>query len=242
MTESIKPEVLREDARLEQAAEGTRLALAKHRWHWTLDESNPGRVSMNAYAKAIGRHHRTLADMVHGYQNWVAAGAAATEFSDYQAREKLRGETREATEAVAEAKGIGVESARRHHADEVREVKAAAQERAERKGTQVADEIKHVANSRASQARSEKKREEERKEAHTLRYLEAEGKIATAMRYLRALLDDTSGVPFTDEETELLSSSLGQLRALLNLLDVRLLDATDIDWDAEMAKMTGGAR
>jgi hypothetical protein len=45
----------------------------------------------------------------------LAAGAAASEFADYLARAKLRGDSAQATEAVAEAKGISLDSARSPH-------------------------------------------------------------------------------------------------------------------------------
>lgn len=233
--------VAQEDQRLEQAAEGSRIALAAHRWHWTRDETNPGRVSVREYARSVGRDERTIRDMVNAYTEWIAGGAPRADFADYQARAKLRGETLVATEAVAKARGVSLESARRHHTEEVREVKAAAEERAERRGTPVAEEIPKVAQDRAKARKADQHREAKRKEKTALRYAEMEGKIATAMRALRHVLAETDGVDFTPEERELLVDSLAQLRALLNLLDIRLTGASDIDWDAEMAKLGGQA-
>jgi hypothetical protein len=238
----ITEDVVAEDARLEKRAEGSRLALAKHRWHWTKDPDNPDRVAVRAYSRAIGRNERTIRDIVSGYEEWVRAGAPRSEFGDYQARAKMSGDTATATEAVAKAKNISVESARRHHAEEVREVKATAQERAVRNKTTVEAEVPRVADDRVKLAVSNAKRTAEKKAAHTTRYIVAEGKIAVAMRNLRSVLDeDAIGVEFTEEERELLMAALGQLRAVLNLLDVQLVGSTDVDWDAEMAKLTGGA-
>lgn len=229
------------DRELETAADRSRIALAEHRWHWTLDGANPERVSFREYARAIGRHDTTVRDMVNGFAAWREGCAPLTEFGDYQARAKLRGDTLAATEAVAQAKGVGIEAARRHHAAEVREVKATAQERAERRGTTVADEMTAVAAGRARARAADANAAAARKAAHSTRYVEAEGRIAVAMRHLRLVLDESEGVEFTADERELIADAIGQLRALLNLLDVRVLGSTDVDWDAELAKLNRGA-
>ena len=39
MKETLPQSVVEEDRRLESSAESASEALAKHRWHWTLDES-----------------------------------------------------------------------------------------------------------------------------------------------------------------------------------------------------------
>lgn len=240
MAETISKNVVQEDARLEKAAEGSRLALAKHRWHWTLDELNGKRVSIREYARQVGRSHMTIRDMVNGYNDWSVSGAANSDLGDYLARAKIRGESREATVAVAQARGISVETARRHHANEVRSVQATAQERAERRGTTVAEEIPDVAQTRVKFQQSQAKQTAERKGRHTLRYISVEGKVASAMRYLRAALDEMTDVDFTDEEKELMHDSVGKARQVLDLLDLRTTNAADVDWDAEMAKLTEG--
>src|SRR4051812_37900776 len=107
--------IVEADKRLETKSERAREELAKHRWHWTLDKSNPDRVSIREYARQIGRHQRTVQDMVNGYADWLASstdGATpVSELADFQARAKLKGETLAATEAVAKARGVGIDSA-----------------------------------------------------------------------------------------------------------------------------------
>jgi hypothetical protein len=49
------------------AAESTSQELAQHRWHWTLDESNPKRVSMRDYTDEVGRSYSTIRTSVKGY-------------------------------------------------------------------------------------------------------------------------------------------------------------------------------
>jgi hypothetical protein len=229
--------IAEQDHRLEAAAVGSRMVLAEYRWHWTLDETNGNRNTIYRYAQIVDRDERTIRDMVRGYADYLAAPPGMGDFEESLARAKIRGNNLEATEAVAKAKGVTLETARRHHAAEISDVKAAATERAERRGTPVSEEIVAVAKDRAREQVIEKKRAAERKQKHSIRYVEMEGKIASAMRSLRYVLDETDGIEFGDEERELLVDSLAKLRALLNLLDVRLTGASDVDWDAEMIKL-----
>lgn len=76
MTEQLSPQVIAADRRLDDNAKRASEDLAKHRWHWTLDESNPDRVSIRAYARAVGRHHRTISVQANGFSAWVAQPAA----------------------------------------------------------------------------------------------------------------------------------------------------------------------
>ena len=47
--------------------------LARHRWHWTLDESNPDRVSFSEYAAGVGRHKSQIQSFARGYALKVAS-------------------------------------------------------------------------------------------------------------------------------------------------------------------------
>ena len=51
----------------QQASARPSEALAQHRWHWTIDESNPERVSLSEYARSVGRHLSNIAAQVKGY-------------------------------------------------------------------------------------------------------------------------------------------------------------------------------
>lgn len=238
----INEKIVAEDRRLETAAERSREALARHRWHWTLDESNPERVPVREYARAVGRSQPTIRRIANGYAAWAERGAPLGELNDYIERAALSDERAAATEAVAKVRGISVGTARQHHADEVREVQATARDRAERRGTTPAEEIPQVVEDRARVQRGLRDAEADRKAAHTLRYVEMEGKIASARRYLSEALRVAEDVPFADDERELITVALGELRAILNLIDTRVTGRADVDWDAELAKITGGAK
>jgi hypothetical protein len=240
MNEAKLRKVVAEDHRLEQVAERGREELAQHRWHWTLDESNPERMPIREYARQVARSERVIRMMVNGYASWTATGTRRGKLNDEIERAALGEEKLAATEAVAKARGISVGTARQHHADEIREVRATATERAERRGTKPTEEIEQVVEDRARVQRGVRQAESERKAAHTLRYVEMEGKIAAAKRYLSEALRVAEDVPFADEERDLISETIGELRALLNLIDMRVAGRADVDWDAELAKLSGG--
>jgi hypothetical protein len=232
------------DHELETKVDRSREALAKHRWHWTFDSTNPGRVTVAEYASAIGRHVTTVRDMVNGYDDWLLAqreqkGGAPFSLTDFLARAKLRGDTLAATEAVASAKGISIDAARRHHAEEVRQVKDAATERAERAAepTTFEDEAQHVAEFRKRAADSARREKASKAKAHTMRYLSIEGKVARARRYLLSALTVAQDVEFLAEECEAMQHAADELRAILGLFDLRIAGDTTVDWDAEMVKL-----
>jgi len=60
-------EVISQDADLESAIERDTAALAELRWHWTLNDSNPNRVTISEYARQVGRVKSTISTMVNGY-------------------------------------------------------------------------------------------------------------------------------------------------------------------------------
>ena len=232
-----------EDARLEGAAERSVVDLAHHRWHWTLDESNPDRVTFTEYAAAIHRHRVTVAKQAKGYADWMLREGDSLRgpLSEYVDRANISEERQAAIEAVAVATGTSFQVARQGRTEDVKSVLAVAREKVER-GT-AADMTEGIEKAGADLKRSitsEKKQGEDRKERHSLRYVAMEGHIANAMRRLREALAEAQDVPFTDEERELIADSLAKLRAVLNLIDIRVTGTTTVDWDAELAKMGGG--
>ena len=57
--------------------------------------------------------------------------------------------------------------------------------------------------------------------------------MAAAKRRLTEALKVAQDVGFDDEEIELMTDSLAQIRAVLNLIDMRIAGKTDVDWDAD---------
>jgi hypothetical protein len=96
MTDLLPSNVIATDRRLDENATRASEDLARHRWHWTLDESNPDRVSIRAYARNVGRSDLTIGAQVKGY---AASAARGTPLNEEIERARMGGET-EATNGV----------------------------------------------------------------------------------------------------------------------------------------------
>jgi hypothetical protein len=120
------------DAELDASASSASEELAKHRWHWTLDESNPKRVSLRQYAKDVNRGYATIKTQANGYAAWVE-GERSRPLSDEITLANMGEERQAATEAVAKATGKSVNTMRAgQNRKEVTEVLHTARDRAER--------------------------------------------------------------------------------------------------------------
>jgi hypothetical protein len=241
----LPAEVVQRDQRLQKSTD----ELMELRWHWTVDASNPGRLSIAEYAREVGASRSRVSQDANAWADWLSSkrsgsgsptpGKAQTP-SDFRELRKLGEDQRVGAEAVAKATGLAPSTVARSKREEVADVVNTARERAARKQTRVEDEIDSVAQQRAAHRASDQKRESDRKSRHTQRYLEVEGDIAYALRRLKRAFEMTEGVDFTSEERELIGDSIAKLRALLNLLDMRVTGASDVNWDAELAKLTAG--
>lgn len=229
--------VIESDHRLESTVTKASKALAAHRWHWTLDESNPHRVSIRAYARAVGRDPKTITGHANGYARFVAEGGAALGLNESIERAKMGAETEAATEAVANARGISLGITRKTRYTEVRRVREMARERAEKHGTSVEEEASKAAGWIVKAEKAKTNRQEERKQRLSLRFIEMEGKLHKAKRALTDALNLAHSVPWGDEERQLLSSAVGNVKSLLGLIELALVGSADVDWDAELASL-----
>lgn len=230
---TVPQEVIDQDHRLEGATSKASEALAAHRWHWTLDESNADRVSIREYARSVGRHRRVIAGQASGYAHWKSGAAGGASLSESIERAKMSAETEAVTEAVAEARGISIKHARQTRGTEVRQVRNLARDAAERKGTTVADEAITIARMAASIEENESQRRIERAAKRTLRYVEVQGYLHTAIRALQRAA--AVGGAWDAEEQELLRDTVDKVREMIVLLDARIVGTEAIDWDAELA-------
>jgi hypothetical protein len=237
MTEQLPTRAIETDHRLERSATNASEALAKHRWHWTLDESNSDRVSFRAYARAVGKHEKTIRTHAKGYADWTAGGAART-LDESIERAKLGTETEAATEAVARARGTTFGHTRSSRPTEVRRVRQVARERAEKHGTSVEDEAPKVADAIVRHERTTDRERAARQEATDLRYVEMEGHLAYAKKRLMQALNLAHQIEWDTDSQELLRDTVANIQALLGLIDTALGGAADVDWDAELAKIT----
>jgi len=223
---------------LEEIASAADGQLAKHRWHWTLDESNPSRVSVNAYANAVGRDQSTIYVMVNGYARFVMD--ASIELQDHISRARMGGETAAAAEAVAKARGVSLSSVRDSRTkavQDVRRVREISRQLAEERGTSVEEEAPKVAETIAKAEAAQKANDAERAAHADLRFFEMERYLISAKRELMRAVKLAPQVAWDDEQKELLTDTVGNVRALLGLIDAAIAGISGTDWDAEFAKL-----
>jgi hypothetical protein len=225
--------VVREDRKLDSTKESAAEALMKLRWHWTLDESNPKRVKIEAYAKAVGKHHSTISADAKGYV-LIRGGAPANEARE---RAGMSAQTEAATEAVAKARGVSFSHTRKDRPVEVRRVREMARQRAEDKGTSVEEEAPKAAAAIVRAENTEHRVKAQRDEHRGLRFIEVEGSLAKAQKELLKAVDSARHAGFDDDEIELLVDSLAKVRAVLNLIDAAVAGSVNVDWDAELVKL-----
>ncbi len=228
-------DVIHEDADLESRVGRISERLAKLRWHWTLDETNPERVSLKQYARDVGRHFTTVRGYAKGYEAFCDAGGSIGEAIE---RARMGAETESATEAVANARGTSFGHTRKERSTEVRRVRGMARQRAEDKGTTVEEEAPKVAEQIVRVEKVGKQVAAERKEKLGLRFVEMEGKLDKVKRELVDAVRLAQEIGWGDEEIGLLQHDLANIKSLLHLIDMALVGSADVDWDKELTKLS----
>jgi hypothetical protein len=244
--------VVKKDRDLMSDYESVGMEIMELRWHWTLDASNPKRVSIREYAHEVGRGISIIRADANGWRDKLADDAKAAEggydivtaktAGDYREMAKLSEVKRTAAEAMAKARGTSVSNIAANKREDLTAVVNRARERAERKGRAdteaVLEEIEAVVEWDAKAAATQERLDAEHRANHTSRWLNIEADLAVAMQRLRKVLNTAEGVGFTDDEREFITEALGKCRALMNLIDLRIAgEAPDIDWDAELQKI-----
>jgi gas vesicle protein len=246
---ALPASVIKKDHDLEQDYDTIGSQLMELRWHWTLNESNPKRVTISEYARSVGRTQKTISIDAKTWVQMIAddEGSSLTDSAgsvtpkkkpnEYREMAYLSADRQHAAEAIAKVTGNALSTVTRTKREEITAVVGRAQERAEKKGTRVDDEIDRAVEWDAKARRTAEKQRAEKKARHTSRFIEIEGDLGVAMQRLRKVLTVAEDVGFTPDEIELMTVSLGKLRALMNLIDLRIAGETDIDWDKEFQKI-----
>ena len=235
---TLPPEVVLEDRRLEQATTSASEALMRHRWHWTLDESNPKRVSLREYAREVGKSRTLIAKDANGYVLFMSDPDIGV--TNARERASMGAETWAATEAVAKARGLQPTTVRQDRPVEVRRVREIARERAEQRGTNVEDETRKAADWIVRSEKTNERVATDRRQRLGLRFIELEERLQRTKRELVQIVNLAAAVQWGDEERELLTTTLANVKALIELANLALVGAADIDWDAELATLEGG--
>lgn len=229
----IPAHVVTEDHTLEDKTNKTQEELARLRWHWTLDESNPDRVSCYRYAADIGRSESNVSRMAHGFAAFTLCAQGQT-LGECIARAGASAEKQAAVEAVAKVEGKTYQSAARRNRPEVKEVLHEARRRAEKHGTTVEEEALTVAERRKQGRDALGSQEQRDKERTDLRVIAVLGHFTKAGQQVDAARKEIDGVPFDAEERELISDALEALA-----IKFQMVQASLADWDAELANITG---
>jgi len=233
----LPPEVVATDNRLEKAESKASEALAEHRWHWTLDESNPERVSIREYSRDVARGYTRIYTQVKGYDAWQGDRGGTITLNECIERANMGAETEATTEAIAEARGLSVAQVRKTRKNEVIRMRDWAREKAERKGTSVEEEIHSVVDFQIRSENADAQHAEAKKGARTFRFIELEGTLKKAQRHLVEALGQARAIDWGDEEVEMLADTVKQVKAVLGLIDMALVGTADVDWDGELASL-----
>lgn len=235
--------VVEMDRTLEGRTEKASEALAKLRWHWTLDEGNSERVSQATYAKAVGRGRSVIAHYANGYKLFLersVSPANALSITDAVRLASQSVEQREMTEAIAEGLKQPVANVARGDNRQRRDIIAHAQDRATRRGTNPVDEARDIAEHQRKSRETQQKVRHQKNQQRSLRYVEIEGDLATAQRRLLHALSVADDVAFNESEKEVLRDAVAKVQAILKLIDLRLSGDNTYDWDAELARLSEG--
>lgn len=243
MPTTIPRSVVETDQKLEGAHDRASEALAKHRWHWTLDESNAGRVSFREYARAIGRKDPVVRSYAKGWALYrdrlTATPGVAAGFTVHDAI-RLSEQSEEMqvfSEAIAEGSGVPIARvARGDNRHKTREIMHSAKERAERHGTDPVDEARTIAKQQVESRKIDHDRKAQRAERHEARWLAIEVLLSTAKVKLVSALREAEGVDFDERELKLLRGTINQVHHVLEVFDMRF--SGDGDWAAELDKLS----
>jgi hypothetical protein len=121
----------------------------------------------------------------------------------------------------------------------VRRVRDEARQRAEERGTSIEEEAPKIAETIVRHERAAQAEEAAKLERSDIRFVEMEGYLLKAKRELLRALKLAPNVPWDDESRELLSETVGNVKALLVLIDLALSGTSGVDWDAEFVKVAG---
>ena len=238
---TIPQDVIDRDHALEGRSEKATEALAKHRWHQTLDPKGP-QHGAREYAKAIGRSQPVVRTHAKGYEMWLERQADSERpglsLEDCFRLAGQSAENQAFSEAIAEGSGEPVgRVARGDNATKRGAIIEQARQRADRRGTDPVDEAREIAR-RGRQAREIARRHQtERRESRSVRFVRAEGRLANAKRQILNALSEVEGVEWEAEERALLLATVANLTAVLNLLDRRIAGTEDVDFDVELARI-----
>lgn len=239
----LPADVVEKDHKLEGSHTKATEALAKHRWHWTLDETNTKRVSLGAYARSTGRNLATIRNHARGYEMWLAHGCTPMTLTECIERARMSSEKADVVEAVAVANAVEFTTAKLRHATDVKRVQHAIERKVEQQPTITPEEKKEygqkVAKAIAGGRQADRERATRKKNQKSMLLMTIEGELAQARRCLLRALDEARLSTGFDpgDPLDYLAQSVDNLIATAELLRVAVGGEANVDWDAELMKL-----
>jgi hypothetical protein len=237
---TLSAKIIQADHDLETAADRASGKLAEHRWHWTLDETNPDRLGIREYARAVGRNHATISNHAHGWLDHLTTDRTVQDAVQIRS---VKQADRDIVEAVAKATKTSIVNTRQHHRDDVDRVRntvAEAREREDLTPDREREIIDRTAQNIAAGRKAEQASREQRKRSTPLQVLVIQGGLDTAKRALTKTLEDAKILDqdVLDEEFITgLREAIDRVVALAKLIQLALGGNSEINWDAELAKI-----
>ena len=144
MSSDLPLSVVEQDCALAEQVEQSTVALWSLRWHWTLDESNPERVSIREYARQVGRNESVIRADVRAHEKLQECGgtpAPGRTLDDIRELARMSEQRALATELIADRLKIPVQTAKKQYRPAIENGIAAARIQAEMKGTTYETEV-----------------------------------------------------------------------------------------------------
>jgi len=241
----IPQEVIKEDRDLMSISENATERLMELRWHWTLDESNLGHVSISEYARQVGVGYDAINEHAKGHQFKIDLALKRQDDlrqdrkpSDFAKLAAMSEENAIITDAVAEAEGISVSRAKDGRKPEISRVRDAVAEHMERQPLATPDERREVARRIARNISTSRKLGQDQREKllrsqpHLLTELQGElAKAREALIAARALTRDADRSLLPDDAIGHLDSAIQEITSLAS--DVRVFLGT-VNWDPRL--------
>jgi len=207
---TLPDEVIELDHRLS----GSSTLLMEVRHHWTLDESNPERVSLGEYGRRVGVAQRVVSAYAHGYI-LLHEGKAATAQEAIE-RAHMSEETAAVTEAVARVHGVSFGVASKYYRYDVRFVREEARERAEELDTDfwtaLEDAVEQLRQRVAHRGGGEPS-------SHSRAFINIDARLIVARDKIRSCVAEVREAQFRGEEEDSLSGRLDEVRRALGELE-----------------------
>lgn len=216
---TLPTEVIERDHNL--ASSSTLLMALRH--FWTLDESNPARISLAEYGRQVGVAQRVISAYAHGYE--LMRDEKASTAQEAIERAHMSEETAAAVAAVAEIHGVSFGSASKYYRDDVRFVREEAREQAEELGTDYWTALPDAVEALRQKVAH---RGEGSGSSHSQLYLKVNARLIIARDKIRSCVAELREAQFKGEEAEDVNARLEEVRDALDDLERTLAVADDV--------------